>query len=247
MKKLFLLSVLLLIEIFGGKAYSQMAWYYVPKKNNEKYFCSVAYGLGTARWYSEMKQTSIYDNQGSSIYSGNFKFRAANSSTFYDVNVLFPTGNVRMGLGMNFEKFYLTTIQLKQNVQTVNSGNLLLYDESFRFDKLYLQCEVPFWPEARSKFSCSAGGYAGFFSFSNVDRINLFGGDALANSMFFGVSTIADFQAFPGFFIFLKPITEYKYFRNPAVDPSGSVHHNIMTYSIMIGLRYDPSVMDEYK
>lgn len=205
-----------------------------------------AYGMGSAHWYSSLRETSIYDAQGSAIHTGDVKFRAKNSSTFYDLGVLFPAGNFRFGLGMNFEKFFLTQIELQNSVQQ-STGGSIIFDESFRFDKIYMQFEVPFWPESRSKYSLSANMNVGFFSFNNVDRINLFGTDALANSTFINLSPIADITVFPGISIFLRPVCEFKYFKNQAVDSYGQVKHNIVTYSLMIGLRYDPSVVDELK
>ncbi len=236
----------LFIFIFGGTATSQQ-WYSQPKKNNEKYLVYAAYGYGTAHWYSELKATSIYDTQGSAIQTGDINFRAKNTSTFYDLGVLFPAGNYRFGLGMNFEKFFLTQIVVQNQVQTGTSGTGIIFDESFRFDKLYMQFEVSFWPEARSKYSLSANMNVGMFSFNNVDRVNLFGSDALASNAFVNVSPIADITIFPGFSLYVRPACEYKYFKNQAVDSYGQVKHRIVTYSVMIGLRYDPSVVDELK
>lgn len=204
-----------------------------------------AYGLGSAHWYSQLIETSIYDQNGGATQTGTFKFRARNSSQFYDLGVLFPAGNLRFGLGMNFERFYLTQIDLQNSVNQTSGS--MIFDESFRFDKIYMQMEVPFWPESRSKYSLSANLNLGFFSFNNVDRINLFGSDALANSTFVNLSPIADITIFPGVALFLRPICEFKYFKNGAVDSYGIVRHNIVTYSIMIGIRYDPSVTDELK
>ena len=236
--------LVIFLFVFSGTVSAQK-WYSVPKKNNEKYFVYAGYGMGSAHWYSELKQTSIYDTQGGPIQTGDIKFRAKNSSTFYDLGVLFPTGNFRFGLGMNFERFFLTKIELQNSVQQSAGG--IIFDESFRFDKIYMQFEVPFWPEARSKYSLSANMNLGFFSFNNVDRINLFGSDALANSTFVNISPIADITVFPGVSIFIRPACEFKYFKNQAVDSYGSVNHKIITYSLMIGLRYDPSVTDELK
>lgn len=245
MKKIYF-SLVLLAGIYGGQVAGQfrMNWYSTPKKNNEKYFLSLGYGFGQAYWFSELSRTSIYDKQGSTIESGDFKFRANNTTTFYDLNVLFPVQNFRLGLGMNFEKFFLTRLELKNSITT---NKVIIYDESFRFDKIFAQFEFPFWPDARSKFSLSANGRIGFFSFNNVDRINLFGSDALASSMFFTVSPVADVQVYPGIFIFIQPFAEYKYFRNPSVDEGGLVIHNIFTYSGMIGIRIDPSMADDYR
>lgn len=244
MKKL-LLILTILVTVFSTESTAQK-WYSVPKQNNEKYLVYVAYGLGSAHWYSSLQQTSIYDANGSATHTGDLKFRAKNSSQFYDLGVIFPAGNLRFGLGMNFERFYLTQIELQNSVQQT-SGSSIIFDESFRFDKIYMQMEVPFWPEARAKYSLSANLNLGFFSFNNVDRINLFGSDALANSTFVNLSPIADVTIFPGVSLFIRPICEYKYFKNGAVDSYGLVRHNIITYSVMFGIRYDPSVTDELK
>ena len=245
MKKAFCLSVLF-VCFLGGKGFGQfqMHWYNQPSQNNEKYFLSVGCGVGQAYWYSELTHSSIYDKQGSTLETGSFKFRANNATTFYDLNVLCPVQNFRLGLGMNFEKFFLTKLDVRQ---TVTTSQVVLYDESFRFDKIFVQCEFPFWPEARSRYSLSANARFGFFSFNNVDRINLFGDDALANSLFMTISPVADVQLYPGIYFFVQPMAEYKYFKNPSVDPGGSIEHNIWTYSAMIGLRIDPSMFDPYK
>ncbi|MBI3509655.1 MAG: hypothetical protein HY064_03255 [Bacteroidetes bacterium] len=245
MKKKLLTTFIFSLGLFACvHAQFHMNWYTEPSMNKEKYFLSVGYGVGKAYWYSDLSKSSIYDKQGAQIESGSFKFRANNATTFYDVNVLCPVQNFRLGLGMNFEKFYLTKLELKS---TITTSKVVLYDESFRFDKIFAQFEFPFWPEARSKFSLSANGRFGFFSFNNVDRINLFGADALANSMFITLSPVGDIQIYPGVFLFIQPMGEYKYFKNPAVDPGGVVIHNIFTYSGMIGIRIDPSMSDPYK
>lgn len=245
MKKAFRLSILFAFVICGQCfAQFRMNWYTQPSKNSEKYFLSAGYGIGQAYWFSSLTHSSIYDKHGSTLETGTFKFRANNTTTFYDINVLCPVRNFRLGLGMNFEKFFLTRLEVRQSVTT---SQVIIYDESFRFDKLFVQYEFPFWPDARKRFSLSANGRVGFFSFSNVDRINLFGSDAMANSMFFTLSPVADVQLYSGIFLFLQPFAEYKYFKNPAVDPGGSIVHNIWTYSAMIGIRIDPSMADPYK
>lgn len=222
----------------------QLHWYTTPVKNKDKYFISVGYGIGQAYWYSKLTHSSIYDKGGSAIQSGTFKFRANNTSTFTDINVLFPVGKFRLGLGLNFEKFFLTKMEVKE---TITTSKVIIYDESFRFDKLFLQCEFPFFPESTSRLSISANGRLGFFSFNNVDHINLFGSDAMASSVFFTLSPVADVQLYPGFYLFIQPLLEYKYFKNPSVEVGGSIAHNIWNYSAIIGLRINPSMEDPNK
>lgn len=233
--------------LLTGNCFGQFSkhWYTQQKTNKEKYFMSFGYGVGEANWYSTLSKTSIYDKTGSTVETGDFKFRAKNATTFWDVNILAPVHEyLRMGLGMSFERFYLTELRLKESV---TSSKVIIYDETFRFDKIYAQFEGIFWPEAQKRFSLSANFRVGFFSFNNVDRINLFGDDALASSMFFTLSPVGDVQLYPGFYLFTQPMLEYKYFKNPAVDPGGVVVHNIFTYSAVIGLRIDPNVIDDYK
>jgi hypothetical protein len=238
--------ILFLAFFTAGNCFGQFShWYAVQKQNKEKYFLSIGYGWGQANWFSTLSRSSIYDKNGSTLETGDFKFRAKNTTSFYDVNVLCPVSYfLRMGLGMNFERFYLTKLELRQSVTT---SKVVIFDESFRFDKIYAQFEYIFWPDARAKFSLSTNFKVGFFSFNNVDRINLFGDDALASSMFFALSPVADAQLYPGFYLFIQPMGEYKYFKNPGVEPGGQVVHNIFTYSAMIGLRIDPNVIDDYK
>lgn len=245
MKKNAALLVLLTVLV-SGSCFAQFRtnWYTQPKQNKEKYFLSIGYGWGKAYWYSELSRTSIYDKQGSTLESGSFKFKANNTTSFYDLNVLCPVAGFRLGLGMNFEKFYLTKLELKQSVTT---NKVVIFDETFRFDKIFVQAEFPFWPEARSRFSLSANARFGFFSFNNVERINFFGDDALASSLFISVSPVGDVQLYPGIYLFMQPFAEYKYFKNPSVDPGGAVMHNIFTYSAMFGIRIDPSMYDQYK
>lgn len=54
-------------------------------------------------------------------------------------------------------------------------------------------------------------------------------------------------QLYPGFYLFIQPMVEYKYFKNPSVEVGGSIAHNIWNYSAMIGLRINPSMEDPNK
>lgn len=225
---------------------AQYGYYHDLKVNYQKYFVSLGYGIGTARWYSTLISTAIYDKNGAVLQSGDIDFRARNSTNFYDFNVMFPIQKVRYGLGICFEKFYLDKLQL---LRTVNSSNgtgvsgdqILLFDESFRFDKVYAQVEVPFWPESKSLLSLSANMHAGYFSFNGVDRINFFGRDALARSMFIAISPVGDVRIVPHTYLFIQPMFEYKYFKSQALDASGIIKHNIISYSMLGGLRVDVS------
>ncbi|TND08389.1 MAG: hypothetical protein FD123_2185 [Bacteroidetes bacterium] len=236
MKKLILLLALFSVQ----SAFAQFGYYHDQKVNKEKYFISLGYGLGTARWYSDLTSSAIYDANGAVITSGDLKFKARNQTQQYDLNVMFPIENIRYGLGLSFETFYLDKLELQQAINNTSQQNLL-FDESFRFDKLYGQIEYIFWPESKSMFSLSANMHAGYFSFTGVQRINFFGNDAIARSLFMSVSPLADIRVYPHCYIFAQPMFEYKNFKSQALDAPGIIKHNIITYSIIAGIRIDVS------
>ncbi len=238
MKKLFFAFALLSCNLVFG----QFGYYHDLKVNREKYFISLGYGIGTARWSSELTASAIYDKNGAVITSGDLKFTAKNQTNQYDLNVMFPVNNIRYGLGIGFETFYLNQIDLQQAVSSTSPQPAsLLFDESFRFDKMYGQVEYIFWPESRSMFSLSANMHAGFFSFSGVQRINFFGSDAIARSLWVSLSPLGDVRVYPHVYLFAQPIIEYKNFKSQALDAAGTIKHNILTYSIIGGLRIDVS------
>lgn len=232
------LTLLFLLAVQG--AFAQFGYYHDLRVNKEKYFVSLGYGLGTARWYSDLTSSAIYDKNGSVITSGDLKFKASNQAQQYDLNVMFPVENIRYGLGLSFETFFLDKLELKQAINTSSTQNLL-FDESFRFDKMYGQIEYIFWPESKSMFSLSANMHAGYFSFSGVQRINFFGNDAIARSLFIAVSPLGDVRVYPHCYLFVQPMFEYKNFKSQALDAPGIIKHNILTYSIIGGLRIDVS------
>lgn len=227
-----LLPFLLLLASTG---YAQLGYRMDMKKNNEKYLVHIGHGWGTARWFSELSQTSLFDRQGIIIETGSFKFKSVNPISYWDGGILFPFGNVRAGIGLSFEKCILSTIQLE------NSSAPMIFDESFRFDLMYAQFEVPLFPESRSAISAAINMRAGYFNFSGVQRINLFGNDNRSSNWLVALSTEVDYCILGSFYVFVQPQGGCKFFSSQAVDPEGTVKHTILSYSLMVGLRFDPS------
>ncbi|MCU0432708.1 MAG: hypothetical protein MUC87_04575 [Bacteroidia bacterium] len=205
------------------------------KKNMDKQLVYFGHSWGSARWFSELDKTSLFDRQGVAIETGSFGFRATSPFTSWDSGILFPFGKVRAGLGLSFEKFILSSIQLD------NSSAPLIFDESFRFDVLYAQFEVPLFPEARSAVSASVNLRGGYFNFSGVQRINLFGNDNASSNWFLSLAPVADYAIWGNFFVYVQPHAGIKFFNSQAVDPEGSVKHTIVSYGLNVGLRFDPS------
>jgi hypothetical protein len=229
MKKIHLLFLFVLL---GFAATAQPAG---VKKNRDKQLVYFGHSWGSARWFSTLSQTSLYDRQGVVIETGSFGFKAASPFTAWDGGILFPFGKVRAGLGLSFEKHILSSIQIN------NSSAPLIFDESFRFDVLYAQVEVPLFPEARSSVSASVNLRGGYFNFSGVQRVNLFGNDNASSNWFVSLAPEADYALWGNFFLYVQPHAGVKFFKSPAIDPGGTVKHTIVTYAINVGLRFDPS------
>jgi hypothetical protein len=205
------------------------------KKNMDKQLVYFGHGWGSAKWNSALSQTSLYDRQGIVVETGTFNFKATSPYTSWDGGVLFPFGRVRAGLGLSFEKYILSTITLQ------NTSAPLIFDESFRFDVIYGQFELPLFPEARSGVSASLNLRVGYFNFTGVQRINLFGNDNPSNNWMVNFSPVVDYCVWGNFFVYAQPQAGLKIFSSEAVDPGGTVKHTIFSYSLQAGLRFDPS------
>lgn len=229
MKKIHLLALFILLGLSAAAQSAGM------KKNMDKQLVYFSHSWGSARWFSQLDQTSLYDRQGIVIETGSFGFKATSPYTAWDGGILFPFGKVRAGLGLSFEKYILSSIKID------NSSAPLIFDESFRFDVLYAQFEVPLFPEARSSVSASINLRGGYFNFSGVQRVNLFGNDNASSNWFVSLAPEADYAVWGNFYLFVQPQAGVKFFSSQAVDPGGTVKHTIVSYAINVGLRFDPS------
>lgn len=235
-KKLPLLLFFLFITLASQ---AQFGYFKRLERRQEKYFVAIGYGIGTARWNSNLDNSQLYDKYGAVIQSGYIRFKARNSTELLDLNVQFPLAKIRLGMGINFEKFYLDKLEITQSPGA--DATLILFDESFRFEKFFGQIEVPFWPESKSDFSLSGNGHIGYFGYSGVERFNFFGEEALAKTFFATIGFIADYRVYPHAYVYLHPYTEYKYFKNSPVENPSIIRHNILTYGITGGVRVDVS------
>jgi len=205
----------------------------------KKYFATVSYGVGSATWYSDIKNSILYDKSGTILKSGNLKFTAKNPSSAWNFQVSFPVRNIRLGMGISFEEFYLDKIILKSG--NAGDGNFILFDESFRFDKFYAAVEVPFAPESTKNYSFSATGNLGYYNYTGIERFNFFGEEPLARMYLANVGLLADYKIFKHTYFFINPNFEFKYFQNNRFESPSDINHKILTYSIAAGIRVDVS------
>lgn len=237
MKKSYSNILFLLIVFFYlpfSICYSQRSeGYFYHASKAEKYFFSVAYGEGTAKWKSVFKNADFYDKDGAVINTGDFKFSATSPTKHLDANVSAPFKKIRLGMGISFEQHYLGALKFYAK----NGDEILLFDEGLRFDKLYFHSEVPFHYNSNKKYSFNWNFRMGWYGYTNVKRFNFLGEKPFPISVLFGTGITADYEIYPKVFVFVFPNLEYKYYSNSASDSPVDIRHNVYTASVLAGVR----------
>ena len=214
---------------------AQSNYFYHAHKSGERYFIAADYGAGTAHWNSLFKNTEFYDKDGAVIHKGNFKFSSNSPTRIYDLNVLAPIGHIRVGMGIAFEFHYLA--QLK--IYSKGGEEFLLFNEGMRFDKVYLQTEVPFKFDTDKKYSFSWIMKAGWFGYTNVKRFNFLGEKPFPISFLAATGITADYEVYPQVFVFAQPNLEYKLYDNYNNEAAINVRHSIFSMCMLAGIRVD--------
>ena len=232
MRKGLLIACLSLLSLAG---FSQTSYFYHAQKSGEKYFVALGYGVGTAHWKSVFTSAEFYDKDGSVINTGDFEFSANSPTRNYDVNVMAPIGKVRVGLGIDFEFHYLA--QLK--IFSKEGEDYLLFDEGLRFDKIYLQTEIPFKFDTDKKYSFSWNAKLGWFGYTNVKRFNFLGEKPFPVSIMGCTGVVADYRIYPRVYAYVLPNFEYKFYDNSGLEAPVQIRHNVFSVSVLLGLRVD--------
>lgn len=200
---------------------------------SDKYFIAFSYGMGTANWSSKLGASALYDTSGNELFAGDINFKAKNTLRSIGLDVSAPVMNVRLGMGICFEEFYLEKIRIN-NVQ-------YFFADKFRFEKLFAQIEIPINSWSNEHFSVNVKSQAGYYGYSFISHINLFGMENKASVLFLNSGFIADYKIYPHTYLFIHPTVEYKYFRNSAREAPSIVLHNIWSFAAQFGLRFDVS------
>jgi hypothetical protein len=221
--------------------------YYRGQDNSKKYYVAFSYGVGNAQWQSRFQNTFLYNTNGSVLEAGDMTMKASNPTFNYNFNVCFPVGDKRIGLGISFEKFSmdkLSIISLSDTSGTnVNIPNSYIYfRESFWFNKLYLMVQLPFHFCENKPYSLDFVACGGFYGYDGLKHLNFFGDDQIASTLFSNVSFIFDYDIkVEHARLFIQPMAEYKYFHNNGNEYPSTIVHNIFSYSINFGVRFDVS------
>ncbi|HEV7230409.1 MAG TPA: hypothetical protein VGO45_03710 [Bacteroidia bacterium] len=234
MKKSVLALVLLLTASCG---FAQFGYYHDLRVSYEKYYIGASVGEGTAYWNSHMENNNLLNRDGSVLVNGDhIDFKSKNATRFADLNVQFPLAKIRYGFGLSFEEAFMDKLQI-----TSQQNHIVLMNETFVFDKMYAQMEIPFFPMSKSPLSINGNVHFGYFGYHGARRLNYFGGDHLAKSFYVTLGFTVDYKLYPHTYVFLFPNYEYKYFRSSLNDYPANVQHNISTWVFSGGIRVDLS------
>jgi hypothetical protein len=235
-------GLILLLTLFSRVLFAQFGYYHDLQVSYDKYFIGASVGEGTAFWNSHMENNNLLNKDGSTLVGGeSIKFKARNTTQLADLNVQFPLKKIRYGFGLSFEQFFMDKLNIQSQGQTGTSNSIVLMDENFIFDKMYLQLEVPFFPMSKSPLSINGNCHLGYFGYHGARRLNFFGADHLAKSFFVTLGLTADYKLYPHCYVFIAPCYEYKYFKSSNQDLPASVTHNISTFVFAGGIRIDLS------
>jgi hypothetical protein len=212
-------------------------FFFRKSRKEAKYFVALSYGLGQAHWKSQLGQAEIFDKFGSVIKSGDLDFKAQNDLNSFSLDASAPFGKIRLGIGIQFDYYFLDKLE----ITTPFATNIILYDESFRWDKFFVSAEIPFKYESDKSYSFSSKTHLGYFGYSYVDRFSLFGEEALAKTFWMATGIVADIKLYPHCYVFIFPNVEYKFYNNNKDEQPKNIVHKIFSYSCMAGIRIDVS------
>ncbi len=206
---------------------------YYSQDNNSKHFIGIASGVGRTSWYTQTKAYDLYDQTGSKVLSGDHQLTAQTTHSIYQMDVMFPVSSFRMGMGITFEKFAL----YKMNVESEVFDKDISFMETFRFDKFFLQAEFPTDMIAHQNFMLDINARAGYYGFSMVKSLSLFGERRSGSTYFASIGPVFSTRIYPQIYMYIMPRFEYKYFNNSRIEPNGAIYHNLYSLSMLGGLR----------
>lgn len=201
--------------------------------HESRYYVGIGYGVGETNWYSRTVQYDLQDMRGHTIYNGNSELRTSNRYHVYQLDVLGPVWKLRMGLGINFEFYDLRSFDLEASNYTAT----IPFVETFRFDKVYAQFELPLYPDWDHDINFGVNMKTGYYGFSKVNNRSLFGASRLGRAYFLELGVLTDVKVYDRTYLYVMPAFDYKYFNNPKHEHPSAIFHNLISYKVTFGVR----------
>jgi hypothetical protein len=241
MKRITQLGFLAVFFLFSQNKGISQAYYNNNSKKDKKYYAAIAYGVGSARWYSDFINAPLYNIDGSILKYGDLRMLATNPMYYYDFSVSAQMLGVRVGAGIRFEKFSMDKLSIISADSSGNSApnSYILFTENFWFNEIYATLQVPFKYFTGKPYSVEATMNLGFYGYDGIRHLNFFGDDQLASTYHCSIGALADYEIMDNVRIFIHPELEYKYFHNNPNEAPAIIIHNIFTAMFSVGIRCD--------
>jgi len=195
----------------------------------------LSYGVGTSHWRSSTDNYTFLDHRGLVLSEGDVQLRAQNANRSLRLETLVPVheGAFRLGLGIAFEEYQLSKIEF----QSDQGDDTKAFVETFRFDKFFVQGEVPLKLFKADWLGVAVQANAGWYGFTDVNSMSLFGPKRKGKRWFAGCAAVVDFKVHDVVYLVVMPNVEYKYFFNNRDLIPGRISHNLFDYNLNIGVR----------
>ncbi len=213
-------------------SFAQQSSYYNAEKDH-RYFFGLSAGKGVTDWYSRTEGYELVRRDGKKIVSGDHRLTAQSTYNSYEVEVLAPLKDVRVGMGIAFEEFVLYEIQVESPV----FRDPISFVENFRFDMFFLQGEFPLSLLEHEDLALNVNVRGGYYGFTRVTSLSLFGERRLGATYFFNTGIVGTWNLADRFYLLLRPAFEFKHFDNARREPAGAIYHELLSYGMNFGVR----------
>ena len=206
---------------------------YFSKDRKDRYFITLGYGQGRTNWYSRTEGFSLYDRSGQMVLSGDHRLSAVTDHRTYQIGVTGPVGKFRLGMGIEFDEFSLYRIHVKD--PAVQDPVSMV--DRFRFDKIHLTAEYPTLWLRSGRMHIDLFMKAGYYAFSKVNSLNLFA-QGSGKTFFGSLGGIYALRVYKDAHFYVRPTFGYRHFDNSDEPGEGAIYHELFSYGVMAGLRY---------
>ncbi len=206
---------------------------YFSKERKDRYFITLGYGQGRTNWYSRTEGYALYDRRGQKVLSGDHRLSAVTDHQTYQIGVTGPVGKFRLGMGIEFDEFSLYRMHVKDPA-VVDPVSMI---DRFRFDKIHLTAEYPTLWLPKGDMHLDLFMKAGYYAFSKVSSFSLF--NRGSGTTFFGsLGGIFAVKVYKNAHFYLRPAFGYRHFDNSDKGSDGAIYHELFSYGLTGGLRY---------
>ena len=223
-----ILLLILPLSFFISPSFGQ----YVNSRNS-KHFAGISYGVARTSWKSKASEYRFFDHQGNLLFEGDATLKASTASQMLQMEVLAPIQKFRLGMGITFEEYQLYVLEMTSSTTNGRVG----FTELFRFNKVFAQFEYPTDWVDHENVTLDLNARVGFYGFTGVRNLSIFGERRQGKTVYGSLSAIGSLRLGQLTYLCLRPVLEYKYFRNTIQESPRVISHNMFSYGLLVGVR----------